>query len=116
MKRPVFFISLVLFFLLIGGFGPTLAQAQGAPRSAQDFLAQGDRFLKEKNYPKAMEAYRQAVRLNPNLAGAHRGLGYALGKLNRWPEGVEAYKQAVALDPMQAEYHNGLGYAYLQME
>ncbi|MCI0566202.1 tetratricopeptide repeat protein, partial [bacterium] len=59
----------------------------------------------------AIEAYRQAVALDPKDAYPYNGLGSALSDLGRNEEAIEAYWQAVAIDPKDAYSWNGLGNA-----
>ena len=67
-----------------------------------------------------MEAYRQAIRLKPDYAEAHYGLGLAYANLGHWQEAVYAYRQALqlkpdyaeVLKPYLAEAHANLGWAY----
>ena len=58
-----------------------------------------------------MEAYRQAIRLKPDYAEAHYGLGLAYANLGHWQEAVYAYRQALQLKPDYAEVYYNLGWA-----
>ena len=57
----------------------------------------------------AVEAYRQAVALDPKYTDAYYGLGDVLFDLDRSKEAVEAYRKAIALDPKDAYSYYGLG-------
>jgi tetratricopeptide (TPR) repeat protein len=59
----------------------------------------------------AIEAYRQAVAVDPKYASPYNGLGNALRSLGRAEEAIEAYRQAIAVDPKYAYPYNGLGNA-----
>jgi Flp pilus assembly protein TadD len=72
------------------GLGRTLA-ALGAPRLAA-------------------QAFRDAVRIQPQLAGAHFALGDALGRTQRWGEAASAYAAAARLRN-DAEYQGNLVHA-----
>jgi tetratricopeptide (TPR) repeat protein len=63
-------------------------------------------------YNKAIEAYKQAIRIKPDLAEAYNNLGAAYGNLGRHTEAVEACKQAIRIKPDDAEAHYNLGKAY----
>lgn len=63
----------------------------------------------------AAEAYKQALRIKPDYAEAHRGLGTAYLSMQRHSEALEAYKKAIAYDPKNPIMHIGLGYVYLDM-
>jgi serine/threonine protein kinase/tetratricopeptide (TPR) repeat protein len=60
-------------------------------------------------YDEAIDAFKQAIRIEPNNAGAHSSLGrvYWLGK-GMIPEGIEEHEQAIKLNPEA-------GYAFLQL-
>ena len=64
---------------------------------------------------KAIEAYKQAIRIDPDCAIAHNNLGVAYGKLGFYKDAVEAFKRAIRIDPDDASAHNNLGYAYGQL-
>jgi tetratricopeptide (TPR) repeat protein len=63
-------------------------------------------------YREAMEAYKQAISLNPYSAEAHYNLGLAYNGLGMYEEAVEASKLAISLSPYLAEAHYNLGFAY----
>jgi tetratricopeptide (TPR) repeat protein len=67
------------------------------------------------NHELAVEAYKTAIRLKPDLAEAYCGLGGAYFKMGRYAEAVEAYKTAIRLEPDLAEAYCGLGGAYFKM-
>jgi tetratricopeptide (TPR) repeat protein len=57
----------------------------------------------------ALEAYRQAINLDPKLPHPHHGLGDALSDLGRKEEAIEAYREAISIDPNFVYPHHGLG-------
>jgi len=64
------------------------------------------------NYTKAIEAYKQTIRIYPDYAKAHYNLGVAYGELGFYEDAIEAYKQAIRADPDYASAHSNLGLAY----
>ena len=58
----------------------------------------------------AIDAYKQAVELNPNYAGAHYNLGNALRDQEKPDEAIDAYRKAIELNPNYAEAHCNLGH------
>lgn len=60
----------------------------------------------------AVEAFRQAVKLQPEHAEAHNNLGLVLSKLGREKEAVAAFQEALRLDPRMGEAYNNLGFLY----
>ncbi len=57
----------------------------------------------------AIEAYRQAIDVEPKYIYPYNGLGDALFSLDRPEEAIEAYRQAIDVDPKFAYSYNGLG-------
>jgi Tfp pilus assembly protein PilF len=65
------------------------------------------------SYTKAIEAYKQAIRINPDDAITHYNLGVIYYELGFYKEAIEVFKQAIRIDPDFVEAHGGLGVAYL---
>ena len=60
--------------------------------------------------------YEAALRINPNLAGAHYNLGDALSELpGRLPDAIAQYEAALRINPDLAEAHYNLGNALSEM-
>ncbi|MBP0021974.1 MAG: tetratricopeptide repeat protein, partial [Cyanobacteria bacterium SBLK] len=59
----------------------------------------------------AIEAYQQAIRLNPNYATAYNNWGAALFDQGKLEEAIEAYQQAISLNPNYATAYNNWGAA-----
>ncbi len=78
--------------------------ASPAPAKPEDKL---------KTYSKAIEAYKQTIRINPDDAIAHCNLGFAYDQLGFHEEAREAYIQAIRIDPDYAEAHYYLGLDYV---
>ena len=60
----------------------------------------------------AVEAFRQALKLQPDYSEAYNNLGLALSKLGQEKEAVEAFQEALKLDPNMGEVYNNLGFLY----
>ena len=58
--------------------------------------------------PEAVEAFREAIRIDPENPRFHSSLGLALAKLERLDEAVESFGRALRLDPGSAEAHQYL--------
>ncbi len=53
------------------------------------------------------------MRINPKLAEAWLGLGFAYGKLERYNEAIEAYRHALRINPKDVETWNDIGLTYV---
>ena len=65
-----------------------------------------------KSHAKAIEAYKQAIRIDPDYVKAHYNLGLDYRKLGNYAKAIEAYKQAIRIDPDYVDAHINLGVAY----
>ena len=66
-------------------------------------------------HKEAIEAYKEAIRVDPDFLEAHFNLGISYGELNLNKEAVEAYKQVIRIDPDNANAHFNLGIEYLML-
>jgi tetratricopeptide (TPR) repeat protein len=82
-------------------------------RSAESELSRGQVLQREEKWSEAVVAYKHAVELDPDLAGAWFGIGYTLGQSigekETAAEGVAAYHECVRIDPTHAWAHYNLG-------
>ena len=60
-------------------------------------------------FDEALGYYRQALAIDPSLAGTQNNLGILMAKQGRIIEAIEYYKKAIELDPAHAEFYNNLG-------
>lgn len=93
---------LSLALILVGALtASTEAQAPGQPPplTAEQHVAEGQRAAREKQFDRAVDAYRQAIRLNPNLAAAYHGLGSAYVQMGRAGDALEPMRTAARLEP-----------------
>ncbi len=58
---------------------------------------------------RSIKAYREALRLRPDLASAHDNLGFVLSRTGRVPEAIEQFEAAVRIDPGCEECFNNIG-------
>src|SRR6266545_5451671 len=84
--------------------------------ASRSYLDKGKEFYKRDQDEKAVEAFQEAIKLDPELAEAHFRLGMAYDSLGKDKEAEEAYKKAVDLykkeldeNDENAEAHYNLG-------
>jgi tetratricopeptide (TPR) repeat protein len=62
-----------------------------------------------KRYDEAEKEYREAIRINPNLAVPHYNLGNLLKDLKRYDEAEKEYREVIRINPNFADVHVSLG-------
>jgi len=60
------------------------------------------------NLPKALFHYSEAVRLRPDYAQAHNGIGVVLANQGRTDEAIRHFSEALRLDPSYKDARNNL--------
>lgn len=63
-------------------------------------------------YKESIEAFKEAIRINPNDATAHYNLAVSYSKLGMHKEAIDACERAIGIKPDFAEAHYNLGIAY----
>lgn len=85
---------------------------------AETYLKQGDDYFDKKDYPKAAEAYEQAIRRRPTDADAHVNLAEAYFNQGRYEDAIAAAQKAIQLggntSAAAADAYRVLGTAYLK--
>jgi tetratricopeptide (TPR) repeat protein len=76
------------------------------------YLFLGNAYTYSGRPGEAVNAYKQAIDLNPDEVMAHTQLGVAYESLKRYGEAIKAYQLAVRLMPREAKAHYGLARAY----
>ena len=133
--KPPLIIALIVIFLLAWGQGAcsrkkaadanTSASAAGGPTNpgdrsqAQVFLDQGRELYLADQDEKAVDAFQEAIKIDPEFAEAHFRLGLAYDAVGKENEAEESYKKAVEKykkyledNSKDAEAHYNLGQTY----
>ena len=66
------------------------------------------------NHAKAIEAFEQVIRIDPEYASAHYNLGTAYNSLSLYKDAIEAFKQAIRIEPDHTNAHFSLGFSYFK--
>lgn len=72
----------------------------------QPILAEAEAKYQEKIQ---IEAYLEAIKIDPNDADAHYNLGIALGNQGKYEEAITSYLEAIKIDSNYAIAHNNIG-------
>ena len=65
--------------------------------------------------PEAIRVYKSSLRITPDYAEGHVGLGRALCRAGQWPEATREEEYAVRLEPVNAEARSNYGVALQQL-
>jgi tetratricopeptide (TPR) repeat protein len=134
MKRPFLIALIVILSALFGqvacskkkaidantsASADTASTTEGERSQARDYLDQGKEFYRTDQDEKAAEAFKQAIKLDPELAEAHFRLGLAYDAVGKEKEAEDAYKKAIEkykkyldANSKDAEAHYNIGQAY----
>jgi tetratricopeptide (TPR) repeat protein len=103
--RPlaVLVVALIVVHLPIVGF-----------TFAHQYSLLGEIHRKAGRFEEAADAYRAAIREEPDHDMAHSNLGSLLGRMKRYDEAEKELRQAIALNPTSAAAHSNLGNILVQ--
>src|SRR5712691_8300357 len=122
MKTAAPLLKTALLLVLLGLMSGDIVYAQRrgkAPRKAESRAAglvdEADKMAADKKWPEAIDAYKLAIRLDPNYAAAYGGLGDAYLNSGNSEQALVAYKEQVRVAPNDAQAQYDLGYFYNAM-
>jgi len=81
-------------------------------KSAESFLAWGNRYRTAGDYPKAIAEMRTAVLMDPSLPRGHFQLGWTLAEAGQLPDGIRELEKSVQLSPTNLRFQARLAWAY----
>ena len=87
-----------------------LGACQTLPTSSE-WLARGDGYFRDGNLPKALHAYNQAVKLNPNHAAVYASRGAAFFFAGDYASAQEDFVEVLKINPYQANAYTALASA-----
>ena len=101
--------------MMIFAVGAVVSHAQVPTPTPQPqveaLVREGNEHVRSKQYDRAVEAFKSALRIDPNLAAAQQGLGGAYVNMGRDGEAVEPLRAGARLDPDNPYAHLNLGIA-----
>lgn len=101
-------LALLLCSLLVTVAHAQISVATPSTTAAQ-FVEEGDKYAQDRQYDQAVEAYRQAIKLDATVGAAYRGLARAYVYMGRSPDALAPMQTAVRLEPNDSYTHLDLG-------
>lgn len=88
-------------------------ESQRAARATdpQFQMAIGNAYAKEGKFPKAVEAFAEALRLDPKNTAAANNLGNSWFMMSQFDPAIDAYHRVLALDPSNKDARFNLAFA-----
>ena len=83
--------------------------------NAKGLFLVGRDFLAQHEDREAIKAFKESIKLNPDVAEAQYGLGFANFRMGRFKDAADAFKKATVLEPRMAKAHYGLSLAYQEL-
>jgi tetratricopeptide (TPR) repeat protein len=81
----------------------------------ENFKKDGNKFLRNKEFDKAIGLYKQAIALDPNYADALFNMGVAYAKKESWNESIECFSKCIKIKNNDKEAWYNRGFAYLNL-
>jgi hypothetical protein len=82
------------------------------PGNAMEKFQNGRDFHAKKEYPKAVQAFQEAIKAKPDFAEAYHGAGMSYGAMGKSEQAIENFIQAIKLNPKVPYFHYHLAVAY----
>ncbi|UXX97461.1 tetratricopeptide repeat protein [Streptomyces sp. AD2-2] len=76
---------------------------------ARALTKQAHELVSSHHHEEAITSYQEAIRLNPEYAEAHKGLGNLFRQLGRHEAAITAYRDVIRLDSNDPQIHQDLG-------
>ncbi|WP_298235026.1 LytR C-terminal domain-containing protein [uncultured Azohydromonas sp.] len=92
---------------------PVQTVTHGLDASAGGYYAVGRQIERTRDWLRAADAYRQALKLDPGHADARNALAVVLARLGLMPDAEAQLRMALQAAPQRADLHSNLGYLLL---
>ncbi len=79
---------------------------------AEEAFELGAKFLDNQDLEKALVAFSQAIRIDPQFAQAYNGRGVTYALLGQPERALADCCEAIRLQPQEAEFYRSRGYVY----
>jgi tetratricopeptide (TPR) repeat protein len=92
-----------------------LSQAASDSPSPDIYDLLGSAYTQQKDWPKAEQAYEQAIAQDPDEPSYHQGLAEALIEQEKYPQALEQYKKLSELEPGTADNYVRMAELYRRL-
>jgi len=92
------------------------AVSPAAIAEARRLYKEGAKYGRGGLFTQAVELFQRAVKLNPDYADAHKGLGQAYFDMGRWEDSIRSLQLALALNPNDKEARSRIDAARRMMQ
>jgi len=129
-RKKVLTVSLIIFILIIAGFGlsyyyPKLVANQSTDKTAtnteiikvQDYIDRGWKLYDQQKFEEAITQFNNALASNPDVSlssSARIGLGTSYYKLKDYEKATEEFNKALDISSSNDQAYSGLGWISLR--
>ncbi|MFC2102318.1 tetratricopeptide repeat protein [Bacteroidota bacterium] len=85
-------------------------------RTANEWYFIGLINYQKKIYNKAIEAFKEAIKLKKDFQDAYKDLGNTYCDIGKFDEAIKCYENVISLNPLSFKAYNNLGIAYTSKE
>ena len=99
-------------YYLEGLFTEAIATCEAAINikpEPEAYQIMGQAFQSTNQIDNALKSYRQALKINPNLAGVNYGIGQIFAEQKNWHEAISYYRQALHLLQLNLDAQKSIG-------
>jgi len=79
----------------------------------QDYFSRGCTYDQSGMYKEALEAYRQALKINPDFVDTYINLGIDYYRLGRYADAIDVFNRAIQIKPDLISVYTKLGASYI---
>lgn len=87
-----------MFIFFCNNVSAALSSETKTGNTPEFYKELGDSFKNQNKNTEALEAYKKAIEISPNMASAHSGLGGIYGRLKRYDDAIKECELALKLD------------------
>ena len=87
-----------------------LSATNNSAQSITNWICKGNILYHQNKYNEAIQAYNEAIKIDPQNASAWNFKGYALDRQRKYDEAIKAYDRAIEINPqyVNASIHKGI--------